>query len=60
MKLLLTIVAKGLQFSGMCTLPFAIIFGESQKSMELELKYLVIGSLVFAAGYIIDKNFLKS
>jgi hypothetical protein len=60
MKFLLLIIARGLQVSGMCSLPFAIYFGEIQKSMELELKYLVVGSILFFIGYLIDSRLVKA
>ena len=60
MKTIFSALAKGLQLSGMATLPFALYFGESQKSMALELKYLLVGSILFAIGYFIDKDFVKA
>ena len=60
MKFIFSIIAKGLQISGMSTLPFALYFGETQKSMALELKYLVFGSLLFFIGYLIDSKVVKA
>lgn len=59
MNFVLKALAKGLQLSGMCTLPFAIYFGETEKSMSLELNYLVLGAGVFMLGYFIDVKFVK-
>jgi hypothetical protein len=60
MNFIFSLIAKGLQFSGMCSLPFALYFGETQKSMELELKYLVLGTVLFIAGYFIEKKIVKA
>lgn len=60
MNFALKMIAKGLQLSGMCTLPFAIYFGETEKSMSMELNYLVLGSAIFMVGYFIDVKFVKN
>ena len=52
-------LSKGLQLSGMAVLPFAIYFGESEKSMSMELNYLVLGSAIFMIGYFIEVKFVK-
>lgn len=60
MRFIFSIIAKGFQISGMCSLPFALYFGETQKNMELELTYLLIGALLFIIGYFIDTRLVKS
>lgn len=60
MKSISFYISKGLQLSGMATLPFAIFFGESEKSMMLELKYLVLGIIIFLIGFIIENKFVKA
>jgi len=60
MKLIFSIIAKGLQISGMCSLPFALYFGETQKNMSLEMNYLLIGSVLFFIGYLIDTKLGKA
>ncbi len=57
---LLSLFAKGLMLSGMCTLPFALYFGETQKSMSLELNYLLFGAILFSVGYFIDTKLFKA
>jgi hypothetical protein len=59
MRNILFYISKAFQLSGMATLPFAIFFGESEKSMMLELKYLVLGILIFLIGFIIENKFVK-
>jgi hypothetical protein len=60
MKSISFYISKALQLSGMATLPFAIFFGESEKSMMLELKYLVLGIIIFLVGFIIENKFVKT
>jgi hypothetical protein len=60
MKFIFLIIARGLQISGMCSLPFALYFGETEKSMSIELKYLLMGSILFYIGYLIDTKFVKA
>lgn len=60
MNNILSFLAKGLQLSGMLSMPFAIFYGETQKSMSLELNYLLIGAILFIIGYLIDKNFVRT
>lgn len=59
MKLLLTIFARGLQLAGMLSMPFAIYYGETEKSMSIELQYLSYGIIFFIIGYFIDNKFIK-
>ncbi|MFN8673486.1 MAG: hypothetical protein U0457_15555 [Candidatus Sericytochromatia bacterium] len=56
---MLQIIAKSLQLSGMATLPFAIYFGESEKSMMYEFNYLLLGSIIFFIGYTIEVKLVK-
>lgn len=60
MKTFFSLIAKGLMLSGMCSLPFALYFGETQKSMSLELNYLLLGSILFVVGYFIDSKILSA
>ena len=57
---IISFIAKGLQLSGMLSMPFAIYYGETQKSMSIEATYLVVGASIFIIGYLIDINFVKT
>lgn len=56
---MLGFLAKGLQLSGMLSMPFAIYYGETEKSMSIELNYLLIGSILFIIGFLIENRFVK-
>lgn len=56
---IITIIAKSFQLSGMATLPFAIYFGESEKSMMYEFTYLLLGAALFFIGSTIEAKFAK-
>jgi len=60
MNNIISFLAKGLQLSGMLSMPFAIYYGETQKSMSIELNYLLIGAILFIIGYLIENNFVKT
>lgn len=60
MKLIFSVIARGLQLAGMSSLPFALYFGETQRSMSLEFKYLVLGTFLFFLGYLIDAKVVKA
>ncbi|MFN8577572.1 MAG: hypothetical protein U0354_12005 [Candidatus Sericytochromatia bacterium] len=59
MSNILGFISKGLQLSGMLSMPFAIYYGETEKSMSIELNYLLIGAALFILGFIIENNFVK-
>lgn len=56
---MLGFISKGLQLSGMLSMPFAIYFGETEKSMSIELNYLLVGSIIFIIGFFIENKFVK-
>ena len=53
------VFAKALQLSGMATLPFAIYFGEMEKSMMYEFNYLLMVSIIYFVGRVIESKFVK-
>jgi|APLak6261663012_1056037.scaffolds.fasta_scaffold04349_2 hypothetical protein len=59
MNNILGFISKGFQLSGMLSMPFAIYYGETEKSMSIELNYLLIGAILFIIGFLIENSFVK-
>lgn len=48
--------AKFLQLSGMSLLGSALYFGVAQNDMKMEVKLLAFGTVVFLAGFMLDRR----
>ncbi len=51
-------IGKALQVVGMLTLGVALlVYGFGEQNMNAELGWLIVGSIVFLAGYTLEKRF---
>lgn len=54
---MLYIVAKTLEIAGMLTLGVALlVYGFGEQNMNAELTWLLAGSVVFLAGYVLERR----
>lgn len=52
-------IAKALQIIGMSNVLFGLYIGFSQDNLRTELRFAIIGIVIFGIGRLIESKFLK-
>ncbi|MFQ5708344.1 MAG: hypothetical protein ACE5HO_12885 [bacterium] len=52
-------IAKGLQIIGMIEVLIGLFIGFSQDNLRTELKFAIVGVVIFGVGRLLEKKFAK-